>query len=280
MVTKTDYPKDAVEACLSVMVELMTLLGEFRNNIVLVGGWVPYFLVPEKKQEHTGSLDIDIALDFKKISEHSYKTILHLLQERRYVMGEQPFIFYRSVTIATGIPVKVEIDLLAGEYGGTGTTHRTQKVQEVKARKARGCDLAFESTFTVKLCARMPDGARNEVAIRISGVVPFFVMKGMALWERYKEKHAYDVYFTILNYPGGTPELVKIFKPFLSNKLVQEGLGKIKAKFIEIDAPGPMWVVNFEEIDDEEERERVRRDVFERVNILLDSLNIKPFQEG
>jgi len=279
MVTRVDYPKDAVGACLSVMVEFVTLLGEFRDNIVLVGGWVPYFLVPEKKQEHTGSLDIDIALDFKKISEHSYKTILHLLQERGYVRGEQPFIFYRSVTIATGIPVKVEIDLLAGEYGGTGTAHRTQRIQEVRARKARGCDLAFENTFPIKLRAKMPDGAKNEVTVKVSGAVPFFVMKGMALWERYKEKHAYDIYFTILNYPGGISELVKVFMPFMSNKLVHEGLGKIKAKFIEIDAPGPMWVVNFEEIDDDEERERVRRDVFERVNAFLDTLNIKPFQD-
>ena len=44
MVTKADYPKDEVEACLSVMVEVMTVLGEFRDSIALVGGWVPYFL--------------------------------------------------------------------------------------------------------------------------------------------------------------------------------------------------------------------------------------------
>jgi hypothetical protein len=44
MVTRSDYPKDEVEACLSVLVEFMTLLGDFKDSIVLVGGWVPYFL--------------------------------------------------------------------------------------------------------------------------------------------------------------------------------------------------------------------------------------------
>jgi len=280
MVTKADYRKDEVEICLSVMVELMTLLGEFRDHIVLVGGWVPYFLLNEKKQEHTGSLDIDIALDFKNISDETYRTILKLLKERGYEQGEQPFIFYRTVNTEQGIPVTVEIDLLAGEYGGTGRTHRTQQVQDVRARKARGCDLVFQNNISVKLYERMPDGAKNEVTIKVANVVPFLVMKGMAMWKRYKEKHAYDIYFTVLYYPGGTSELVKVFEPFKFNKLVREGLGKIRGKFRDVNAPGPVWVTNFMEIDDEEEKERIKRDAFERVNFFLDALDIEPFQEG
>jgi len=74
--------------------------------------------------------------------------------------------------------------------------------------------------------------------------------------------------------------LVKIFQPFKSNKLVREGLGKIKAKFKDIDAPGPVWLINFEDIDDEEEKERVSRDAYERVNAFLDPLGIEEFKEG
>lgn len=33
-----EYGKKEVDTCLSVLVELMTILGEFRDNIVLVGG--------------------------------------------------------------------------------------------------------------------------------------------------------------------------------------------------------------------------------------------------
>ena len=36
------------------------------------------------------------------------------------------------------------MDFLAGEYGGTGAKHRHQQVQpDLRARKARGCELAF-----------------------------------------------------------------------------------------------------------------------------------------
>jgi hypothetical protein len=280
MVTRSDYPKNEVEACLSVLVEFMTLLGEFKASIVLVGGWVPYFLIEERKQEHTGSLDIDVALDFKTISSETYSTILELLKERGYEETEQPYVFNRTVETESGGQVTVKINLLAGEYGGTSKSHRTQKVQDVRARKARGCDLAFDQNFSVTLFSRMPDGAKNEVTIRIAEIVPFLVMKGMALWDRYKEKDAYDIYFAILYYPGGVQKLVSVFQPFKSNKLVREGLSKIRTRFKDVESPGPVWVTNFEEIDDEEEKERVRRDAFERANAFLDALDIKPFSEG
>ena len=280
MVTGSDYPKNEVEACLSVLVEFMTLLGEFKDSIVLVGGWVPYFLIEERKQEHTGSLDIDAAFDFKNISSETYSTILELLKERGYEETEQPYVFNRTVETESGAQVTVKINLLAGEYGGTSKSHRTQKVQDVKARKARGCDLAFDQNFSFTLSKTMPDGAKNEVTIRIADIVPFLVMKGMALWDRYKEKDAYDIYFAILYYPGGIKKLVSVFQPYKSNKLIREGLSKIRTRFKDVESPGPVWVTNFEEIDDEEEKERVRRDAFERVNAFLDALDINPFSEG
>ena len=279
MVIKYDYNKEEVNACLSVLVEIMTILGEFRDNIVLVGGWIPYFLMEKNRHEHVGSLDIDIALDFQKISGDTYKTILQLLKSRGYEEGKQPFIFYRTISIENGRNITVEVDLLTGEYGGTGKSHRTQSIQDIRARKARGCDLVFKQNCFLKISAKMPDGALNEVSVKISTIIPFLVMKGMCMWDRYKEKDAYDIYFTILHYPGGIGELVKIFQFFKSNKLVREGLGKIKAKFKDIDAPGPVWIINFEDIDDEEEKERVSRDAYERINAFLDTLGIEEFKE-
>ncbi|HDT12449.1 MAG TPA: hypothetical protein ENO01_02205 [Candidatus Marinimicrobia bacterium] len=272
MVTRSDYASDEVDICLSVMVELLTVIGELRDHVVLVGGWVPYFLIEEKQKEHTGSIDIDLAFDFNHISKASYKTILSLLEERGYHQGEQPFIFHRTVKTEEGREYTVQVDFIAGEYGGTGRSRRTQSVQDVRARKARGCDLVFENNFPVIIQKRMPDGAMNEVSIKVADVVPFLVMKGMALDDRYKEKDAYDIYFTVFNYPGGITGLAEEFEQLRKNKLVVEGLKKIKLKFKEIDSPGPVWVVNFLEIDDQEERERIQRDAFERMNRFLDSI--------
>ena len=81
-------------------------------------------------------------LDFQKISNNTYNTILQILESRGYKKGEtQPFIFYRTIRNEDGRNITVEVDLLAGEYGGTSKSHRTQLIQDVRARKVRGCDL-------------------------------------------------------------------------------------------------------------------------------------------
>ncbi len=94
--------------------------------------------------------------------------------------------------------------------------------------------MVFEQNLSVTLCKKMPDGATNEVIIKVADIIPFLVMKGVAIGERYKEKDAYDIYSAILHYPGGIQQLIEVFRPFRSNKLVREGLGKIKTKFKEL----------------------------------------------
>lgn len=277
MVTKLDYIKKEVDICLSVMVEIMTILGEYRDSIVLVGGWVPYFLIKDKKEEHIGSIDIDLALDLNTISEDAYKTILELLEKRGYLKGNQPFIFKRSIKYEDGNLYTIEIDFLSGEYGGTGKSHRTQKIQNINARKARGCDLVFQDNTAISIKSPMPDGSVNSINIKLANAVPFLVMKGMALWDRFKEKDAYDIYFVVKNYPGGLEQLINTFKEIRLNKLIYEGLGKIYTKFDSVDAIGPTWLVRFLDIVDEEEIDRIKRDAYERINTLMEKIGVKKF---
>ena len=60
MATKSEYGQREVEAAKSVLIELMQILGEYREQMVLIGGWVPFFLFGPG---HVGSTDVDIALD-------------------------------------------------------------------------------------------------------------------------------------------------------------------------------------------------------------------------
>jgi hypothetical protein len=275
MVTRRDYTAEAVEAARSVLIELFHLLGEYKDDIVLIGGWIPEVILPHFSGPHVGSMDVDIALNHRKISEEGYKMIQDLLQSRGYRQGEQPFIFFRMVKMGN-TDLKVEVDLLAGEYEGTSKTHRHQRVQGLHARKARGCDLAFEMTKEIRLEGTLPDGAHDAVAVQVATIIPFFVMKGMAMETRMKEKDAWDIYYCLLNYPGGIDALAEEFRSHLHHGLVREGLQKIAGKFSSEKALGPKSVADFEEIDEPDERERIQRDAYERVNTLLDKLGIKP----
>lgn len=273
MVTRRDYTADAVEAARSVLIELVHLLGEYKDDIVLIGGWIPEVLFPPSGSPHVGSMDIDIALNHQKITEEGYKMIQDLLQSRGYEQGEQPFIFFRTVMV-DNTEIKVEVDFLAGEYEGTSKNHRHQTIQGVHARKARGCDLAFEMSKEIRIEGTLPSGAKDAVTVRVASIVPFLIMKGMVMETRMKEKDAYDIYYCLLNYPGGLDALAEEFKPHLHHGLVQEGLQKIAGKFSSTNAFGPKSVADFEEINDPDEQERIQRDVFERVNAFLSKLGI------
>jgi len=91
---------------------------------------------------------------------------------------------------------------------------------------------------------------------------------------RIKEKDAWDIYYCVLNYPGGIDALAEEFMPHVRHGLVKEGLQKIAGKFSSEKDFGSRSVVDFEGIDDPEERERIQRDAYERVNVLLKKLGI------
>ena len=279
MVTRRDYTAEAAEACRAVLIELVHLMGEFRDYMVVVGGWVPALLLPEATEPHAGTLDIDLALDFSQIPEDSYWAILQTLSARGYRQDPaQPFRFFREVRLSGREPVSVEVDFLADEYGGTGPGHRTQSAQDERARKARGCDLVFSDPVPVSLEGELPGGGRDRVTFRVAGIVSWLIMKGMALAARLEEKDAYDIYYCVRFYPGGPTELAEAFRPHLGNTLVREGLEKIRTEFLSVDDAGPKWVADFMDVQDAEERAITRRRAYETVTAWLDQLAIGPWQ--
>lgn len=270
---RTEYTAAAVAAARSVLLELTHLLGQYRDDIVVVGGWVPELLLPQAQAPHIGSTDVDLALNHRTLQEAGYRTIKELLLARGYREGTQPFIFHRTVQHGSR-EIVVEVDFLAGEYEGTGPSHRTQPVQGVRARKARGCDLAFDAPTEVTLHGELPEGGQDSARVRIASIVPFLTMKGIALTERLKEKDAWDIVFCLRHYPGGIAALIEDFRSYLAHGLVQEGLKGLAEKFASPNHVGPKFVADFDETVDPDARALTQRDAYERVHALLQGLGI------
>jgi len=55
------YPREMTETSKSALVELGIALQAYRNDMVLSGGWAPFFIT-ENYFEHCGSVDIDLVL--------------------------------------------------------------------------------------------------------------------------------------------------------------------------------------------------------------------------
>ena len=270
--SRLDYSEAAVKAARSVLLELVRLLGEYRDHIVLVGGWVPEF-IHSSAGSHCGSVDIDLALNHRTLTEAGYKTITDLLLSRGYVQGPQPFIFFRNVPVGSET-IKVQVDFLAGEYEGTGRSHRTQKMEGIQARKARGCDLAFDDYREETLTGTLPEGGFDSSTVRVAGIVAFITMKAMALADRLKEKDSWDIYFCLRYYPAGLDAVVAAFEPFRRHGLVLEALAKLNEKFASPDHIGPRHVADFDMLVEPDDRAIAQRDAYERVKYLLTKLGV------
>lgn len=270
MVTRRDYNAEQVQAAKSVLLELGLVLGEYRDKLVLVGGWAPVFLIPDPVTEHVGSVDVDLAVDHSQVTEDAYATIEATLLQRGYERVEQnQFSFRKKVG-----DVVVQVDLLSGEYGGTGKGHRHQVVQETKLRKARGCDLVFDDPESIRIEGELPDGAKDSIHIQVASIGAFLSMKGHALAGRLKEKDAWDIVYCIREYPGGMDALVDEIRPIIQHGLAREGLEKIAEHFASVSHRGPSHVADFDLETDTEARATIQRDAYERVSYVLRELGI------
>jgi len=272
MVNRNDYNDLQVRAAKSVLLELGHALGQYRDHFVVIGGWVPELILQDSKEKHVGSIDVDIAFDHREIGETEYKLIHDILISLGYEEGKQPFIFLKKFRLDDQ-EVVVEVDLLSGEYNGTDGNHRTQKIQNIHTRKARGADLVFTHNQKVIIKGRLPSGSKDSTEVRVSSVPAFIVMKAFALRDRLKQKDAYDIIFCLKNFPGGIDELISRFKPILKNGLTLEALNILEDKFSSVDSLGPEFAAEFESLSDREEISLLKRDAFERVQYFLKGLS-------
>lgn len=279
------------DASLSILLELWTILGAYREAMVLIGGWAPYFILrryrePDNPFEHVGSIDIDVALSPAAIGAREYATIAELITKRGYRprlnrLGKPiEFAFEREVAVPgdAGGAI-VEVDFLAPEYGGTGKGRRHQVVQDdLLARKARGADVVFDHNFPFRVAGLLPNGAEASVEIRVADVVGCLTTKGIAIGQRYAEKDAYDIYAVVANYKKGPRDAAAEVAQFLDNSLVHEAMSNIADKFQTIRAPGPQWVADFLATS-AHERDRVAADAYVQVTTFLERAGFKTGDE-
>jgi hypothetical protein len=255
---------DQVQASKAVLIEVMSVLGLYRDHLILVGGWVPELLLPNRG--HMGSLDVDLAVDVRGIYKYQYDTILQRLLEAGY--KQESNCFRRQVQ---GAKELVKLDLITGEYVDDASGIRA-RLQEISLGKLRGTDLAFDVYDEISLTGEMPDGGQNTVRLRIVRIEAFVILKAIAMADRVKPKDAYDIYFCLKNFPAGIAELAKLYRPILQNGLVQEGLAVLQEKFRSIDAVGPIWVAQVIAEENLGEPELAQREAFELMQVFVASL--------
>ncbi|RJP32284.1 MAG: hypothetical protein C4547_14210 [Phycisphaerales bacterium] len=264
---RASWTDPRILASRAVLLEVMTILGSDMDKVVIVGGWVPELLYPGRG--HIGSLDVDVALDGRRILPAAYDSIRRRLIQSHYVpVAPSAGIFYRDMPDGG---IRVKLDLITGE----GVLPREQEshavIQDMVVGMLRGIDLALDHTVTITLTGALPDGTVNELRMRIASAAAFICMKAHALNERKREKDAYDVYFCLRHCDGGPTSLADTVRPLMGHPRMNEAIGILRSKFAAIDRVGPQWTAQVsrglgEDVD------QVARDAYERMARFLSSL--------
>jgi len=275
-----EYDERGTRAARSVLVELGQVLGAHRDAIVVIGGAVPSLLPGGRG--HIGTLDIDLDLDPEKLTDHGYAEIVEKLLAAGYehgVAGLKPFQLRRTVDLKDGgSPVAVLVDLLMPK-GARTQAHRPPLIEGLRVQEADGANIALREYRMLTLEGRMPDGRPNTVEMRVATIPALLVMKGYALVGRDKKKDAYDIYFSVRNYPDGLDKLADACRPLLDDPEARTALRHIAAKFDSASSFGPATVRTFLEgtaLPDGMTPEQVQQDAFRQVDALLQRLGIVP----
>jgi hypothetical protein len=283
MTNISDYESSLVTISKSILLEVFAILNEYKDYLVLVGGWVPFLLLENFKNQslefsHIGSIDIDIALDYKNFPglDEAYASIRTKLEKNNYRVRtgrdglEIPHSFERVF-----MNNSIHIDFLASETSGTGKQHRHQLVQDILARKTKGIDLAFQNKETIILNGILPNDAKYSIGINIAGIAAFLSMKSFAFTSDISRlKDIYDIYSILKYYKDGIKDIIIDIHSFCNNNLFIEAINRLKILFSEIDSIGPVGLADFilPEGKGSEDWEFYRRDVFELINEFLDKI--------
>ncbi len=223
------------EAARAVLLEVLNALGAMRDDLVIVGGWVPDLLYPSSN--HMGSIDVDLAVSPKAIGGNAYSSIRARLIQIGCTMQESPTRFFKHLP---GLAHPIKIDLITGLY----VSQQRQEsilVDEIRINALRGIDLAFEASETITLEGKMPDGTVNQMTARLAAPEAYILIKAIAMDERIKDKDAYDIAFVLNHYRPSLADLAKKVHGISQAGIGKEALELLRTKFRTFESVGPVW---------------------------------------
>ena len=265
-----EYSPRQTEAARRVLIDLGQVLAQFKDCLVLVGGWVPDLLLKDAEESHIGSIDVDLALDAAKLNDGRYAEILKLLLgTKRYHKGTKDFQLVVTVDLKDGEkPIEVEVEFLAPKEIKL-KKNKPKLLENFRVLQADACGVAFLSPIELTLRGQSVRGAQNVVQLRVASLADFVVMKAHAIGGRDKPKDAYDLCYCLEYFPGGTEALASIWHGRTGEKDVIRAIEILREKFASVDAFGPQQLVEFHNAPDADTQAMQARRAYELVHAFL-----------
>ena len=275
-----DYEDRTTKAVKGVLVEIGQILGSFKGKFAVIGGAVPWLLLDNEDMPHVGTLDVDLGLDAETLGDGEYVSLVEALMGQGYKQREElrRFQLVREVPVDDGgAPIDIVVDFLMPRDAEI-VKNRPPILSDLAVQRADGADLALRFYQLVAITGDMPGGGTNRVEVAVCSIPALLAMKGYALNGRHKQKDAYDIYYSIRNYPDGIEALAEACKPLLEEKSGAQGYQYIADKFDALDGYGATSVRKFvaeTDILDGRTPEQWQQDAFGQIDAWLRALGLR-----
>lgn len=243
----SDYDDRTTAAVRSVLVEIGQILGGYRGKFAVIGGAVPWLLLNQSEMPHVGTMDVDLGLDAESLGDGEYARLVESLLGQGYRQQEnlRRFQLVRTVPAKdSGSDINVVVDFLMPRDANIAK-NTPPLIADFAVQRADGADLALRFYQLVAIDGEMPGGGVNNVRIAVASIPALLAMKGYAIANRLKQKDAYDIYFSVRNFPGGIEPLAEATRPLLEVETARIGYLHISQKFRAPEDFGPMRVKQF-----------------------------------
>lgn len=246
--TADGYPPEMAEAARSMCLYVATCLGDLLEDIVVVGGLVPYLIVDQEAAEagHVGPRDLDLGLHLAVLGEERYKRIAERLRTRGFVQS----------TNSEGKPTRqtwrlregsITVDFLIPPTDSLARPGTLQHLEtDLAAIITPALPLAFDDVIQIEIDGVTPRDEKTKRTVKVAGPASFVVMKAHALKIRGENKDAYDLVYVLRNF-GSEPvvQVAKRFEIIGSAPEAASALEILAAEFASMEHLGPRRYAEF-----------------------------------
>lgn len=225
-------------------------LGDLLDEIVVVGGLVPYLLVdqdnlPSGVAPHAGTMDLDLGLAVGVLDRERYRELALRLRDAGFEPEINDQGNPRFQTWVAELPDSVSVDFLIPPLKDTDRGGTLLHIEpDLAAIVTPGLELAFRDRVWKELTDAVPSGARAVREVPVCGAGAYIVLKSLAFGLRTANKDAYDLFYVLSGV--GIPEVASRLGSLQPDPNVDEALNVMARDFSAHDRPGPVGAAHFQ----------------------------------